>query len=207
MALSGWSTANYTRVASGLATATPFSCAAWVYLTANALSGDVLFLGASGSTGNSNIFRLLAGANAVALTNGNLATGSAISLNTWTHIAGVWASATSRSIYVNGGGKVTNTTSATPSGVDRTTIGKRDNASNDGGLAGNIAEWGFWNAALDDAEVASLAAGAPPLNVRPTSLLAYLPMVRDFIDLKGAGFSITGSLSAADHCRIYGRAA
>ena len=207
MSLSGWSTANFLRLGSAPITAPPFTCAAWVYLTANVLSGDILFIGQSSGATNTNTFRLLAGSTAVALANGGVATSAALPLNTWTHVAGVWASSTSRSVYVNGTGKVTNTTSATPGSIDRTSIGKRDNAANDGGLAGNFAEWGLWNAALDDAEIAALGAGIPPINVRPQSLISYLPMIRDTQDLKGLGFSLTGSVTAADHCRIYGVAA
>jgi hypothetical protein len=71
-------------------------------------------------------------------------------------------------------------------------------------FAGRIAEAGVWNAALTDAEIASLADGMTCDKVRPQSLVFYAPLVRDLIDAKG-GLTITNNNTAtvANHPRVY----
>lgn len=125
-------------------------------------------------------------------------------VNTWYHHAGVFASATDRSVWVNGTQGGTNTTSpGTVNAFDRVTIGA-------GGIpvglyfSGNIAEVGVWNVALTAAEIASLADGIACDHIRPESLVFYAPLVRDLIDKVG-GLTITnnGTATVADHPRIY----
>lgn len=69
---------------------------------------------------------------------------------------------------------------------------------------GQAAEVGIWNAALTDAEIASLAAGMTCDKVRPQSLVFYAPLVRDLSDHKG-GLTITNNNGAtvANHPRVY----
>ena len=97
----------------------------------------------------------------------------------WHHLCGVFASASSRSAYLDGGAKATITDTITPSGIDRTSIGRIGDSTPAGYFEGKIAEVGIWNAALTDAEVASLALGVSPLLVRPQSLVFYAPLIRD----------------------------
>lgn len=68
---------------------------------------------------------------------------------------------------------------------------------------GTIAEAGIWNVALTDAEIASLAAGFTPGQVRPQSLTFYAPLLRDLIDVRG-GRTITNinSATVATHPRV-----
>jgi len=124
----------------------------------------------------------------------------------WNHACGVFTSNTLRASYLNGGNKATNATSRVfPSTANVTTIGVRHR----GGAFANymdgvIAEAGIWNVALTDAEVASLAAGFSPLFVRPASLVAYWPLIRDEdIDIVG-GYDLTAynSPTIAAHCPI-----
>jgi len=71
-------------------------------------------------------------------------------------------------------------------------------------ITGTIAEPAIWNVALTDAEIASLAAGFTPDQIRPQSLQFYAPLVRNLIDVRG-GRTITnvGSATVATHPRIY----
>jgi len=66
-----------------------------------------------------------------------------------------------------------------------------------------LAEAGLWDAALTDAEVAILGVGYSPLFVRPQSLVAYWPLVRDAKDRVG-GYDLTagGGPVVAAHPRI-----
>ena len=97
----------------------------------------------------------------------------------WHHLCGVFASASSRSAYLDGGAKATITDTITPSGIDKTSIGRIGDSTPAGYFEGKIAEVGIWNAALTDAEVAILAKGYSPLLVRPQSLVFYAPLIRD----------------------------
>lgn len=100
-------------------------------------------------------------------------TTTARAVNTWFHACGVEASATSHSYYLNGGSKGTSTTSsAFPTGMNRTSINAWNGGANVG-IAGNIAHVGIWNVALADAEVLELANGIIPTRIRPQSLISY----------------------------------
>jgi len=132
-----------------------------------------------------------------------ISTGS-VTMNQWQHLCCVFPSSASRSAFVNGGNKGTNSTSVSISGLDRTCIGRFGDASPSGYFDGPIAEAAVWDAALTDAEVASLAAGFSPLLIRPANLVAYWPLVRDAdIDIVG-GYDLTAynSPTVAAHCPI-----
>jgi hypothetical protein len=127
--------------------------------------------------------------------------------NTWTHLCAVEASATSRSVYVNGGGKVSGSISVTPAGVNAVGVARMGGTSPDGYLDGDIAEVAIWNIALTDAEVALLATGISPLMVHPEALVFYAPLLGNNdpeMDLIG-GLGLTGSggpIKAA-HPRVF----
>lgn len=211
MAYSGWSAANRIRCASALVTAAPMTIAAWVKpasLAVQIIGG--IFNSANANNGNVMAFELDASGHVIAYAGNNAATTglatttTTLSAGAWGHAAGVFTSTTSRAALLNGGGKGTNVTSiAAPTSPNRTSIGLRDNAADDVPFTGSIAEFGLWNVALDDAEVASLAAGFSPLLVRPQSLIAYVPLVRDLLDIRGNAFAVVGSLSQADHSPVF----
>lgn len=185
MSRTGWGLTNFTRYASGLITATPLTMAAWFYPTA-AANGAIMGLFTSGSAFNRNSFRLAIDTSpaVIALSADSTATANATStasasLNAWNHGAAVFASATSRAAYLNGGNKGTETTSRIPSGIDRTSIGVGDgsSASTPFQATGMIAYPAIWNIALSDADVAALAAGADPRLIHPEALVAFWPLV------------------------------
>lgn len=173
----------------------------------------------SGSAFNRNSFRLLLGTgdNVIAdaasgAGTGNATTSTTISADTWFHACGVYTSATSRAAFLNGGGKGTDATNRTPSGIDRTSVGMGDGSSASTPFApagtGYLAEVGIWDAALTDAEVAVLATGVSPLAVRPQSLVGYWPIVGktspEINYVNGtAVLSVQGTLSAAPHPRVF----
>ena len=133
-------------------------------------------------------------------------TTAAYSANTWNHACGVFASSTSRTVYLNAGNSATNTENrANPTSLQATSIGARHSGASYGlFMDGKIAEVGIWNAALTAEEIASLADGMTCDKVRPQSLVFYAPLVRDLIDYKG-GLAITNTNTAtvADHPRVY----
>lgn len=97
--------------------------------------------------------------------------------NTWQHATAVFASSTSRSSYLDGTNKATNTDSGGPNEtLTRSSIGRRHSIANTH-MSGQIAEVGIWGAALTDDEIASLAKGYPPSEIRPQSLAVYLRLI------------------------------
>lgn len=130
-----------------------------------------------------------------------------ISAGAWSHVAGVWASSTSRIAYLAAGAGPGDTNSVSPVSLDRTTIGARNSA---GSIVfpfdGLIAEVGLWDAALTDSEIAILNKAYSPLFVRPQNLIAYWPILgrtSPEIDPVGAAdMTVTGA-SVADHPRVF----
>lgn len=100
--------------------------------------------------------------------------GSGYSSGVWTHAAAVFASTTSRTAYINGVAGTANTVSKTPASISRIDIGQLHTTVQNFG--GDIADAAIYNVALDAAEIAALAAGVSPINVRPDALVAYWPL-------------------------------
>lgn len=126
--------------------------------------------------------------------------------NTWTHACGVFASSTSRTVYINGGNSASSTVSSTATGENRLFVGVTRAASSFSNfLSGDIAEVGIWNAALTSDEVLSLAKGFSPSLIRPQSLTIYAPMVRDLLDFSRNRLTITNNNTAtvSTHTRVY----
>lgn len=125
-------------------------------------------------------------------------------LNEWKHIAGVFASATSRKAYLNGGGKSENTTSATPTASANTKIGYTTGLSTSY-ASGKIAEVGIWNIALSDSEISALAAGADPRTIQPSYLQELWSFgTSSLTGLKGTVLSATGTSYDTGEIIIYG---
>jgi len=106
-------------------------------------------------------------------------TSTTVTAGTWQHW-GVNENTSSRTAYLNGGNKGTESTSKTIDTVDDTFIGANNVSSIHDFFDGSIAEVAVWNAILTDAEYLVLAAGYSPLFVRPQSLVAYWPLIRGY---------------------------
>jgi hypothetical protein len=171
---------QYLSQASPVLTGTPLTMACWFNSDDAAIAQ--LLLGLTPAAGNGNGFYLnlngaAAGDPVQARTNGNLASStSGYSINTWHHACGVWASATDRRAFIDGGSKGTNATNATPGAITKTHIGRREN-NLDMHMSGRIAEAAIWNIDLADGDVATLAKGYSPLVIRPANLVAYWPLM------------------------------
>jgi hypothetical protein len=187
----------------------PMTIACWSKTSTTAV-GDEVFLAVGASNGNRNTLgrntaNIGAGSNG---SNGNFSAtllGSPLTTNTWFHIAGVFASTSSRELFFNGSSGATNSSNAgTQAAFTETLIGARRAASIGLYYTGDIAEVGIWNAALTAAEIASLAKGMTCDKVRPESLVFYAPLVRDLQDISG-GLTITNNNAAtvATHPRVY----
>lgn len=96
-----------------------------------------------------------------------------VTFNAWQHAGAVFASVTSRTIYLKGvrtAGDADDVTGL--DAPDRIRIGGMAARWWDGGMA----EVAIWQATLVAAEMAALAAGAHPKTIRPASLRFYAPL-------------------------------
>lgn len=179
----GGATGDYGIITSLQVTALPISVAFWANVDSVADYGSFAQFGLSVSADtyhrvlheNAAPFRVYA-------QSGNATSGFAVSTTSqatgsWCHVAAVFASDTSRSIYLNGGGKATNTTSVLGFTPTRMTFMEYRNFSTLYPLNGKIQEIGIWNVALTDAEVYALSRAISPLSVRPDALGEYWPML------------------------------
>jgi hypothetical protein len=116
----------------------------------------------------------------------------------------LFASTTSRTLYFEGVSLTSNTDSriSSPSWM---TIGSGTNATyNPNAFTnGKIAEVAIWNAVLTADEVMSLAKGVKPTSIRPQSLFAYVPLVRDVIEYKTGMTLANNATSPEVHTRRY----
>jgi hypothetical protein len=163
-AVTGWindagdfnGTTAYAKYAGGVVTTTPLTFSCWINPGSSLDSGYIV--AASNTAGAANGFYLYQ------YSNGDVSAGvadspsfieavvSGLSTNTWQHVAGVLASATSRTAYLNGSAGTTNTTSETPSlTVDNLVI----SAAN---AAGSVGE--FLDATIDEVRVHDVARDA-----------------------------------------------
>jgi hypothetical protein len=212
-------TNQFLQINSAVVTSAPLTMACWFNCDRNDLAYVILSITGNATAGTgATRFALFAEGGVVgdpvriiatntAGQNGFTDSTAAFSAGKWHHACGVFSSATSRSIYLDGGNSSTNGTNITPTLLSRTVIAAQYREQS-GGITGCFdgltAEVGIWNAALTADEVASLAKGMTCDKVRPQSLVFYAPLVRNLIDQK-SGLTITNNNGAtvANHPRVY----
>ncbi len=105
---------------------------------------------------------------------------AAVSDLSWNHVVLEFNSSTFRSVRLNGGSAVSDTTSlAFPTGLDTFSIfGRRDSSTDadDDSIDGRIAEVAIWNANMAFFEIEALARGTSPLRIRRSALQGYWPL-------------------------------
>ena len=152
---------------------------------------------------------LVGGGNLYVDAGGSTAVGTSTavaSANTWNHACGVFTSASSRTVYLNGGGAATNTNTQAKNTWTESALGGLQSGGILYHLTGSIAEGAVWSAALTANEVKSLAACFSPETVRPSALVEYWKVMGRASPepgVKGAfPLTITGTMNQADHCRV-----
>ena len=193
-------------------TGIPATVSFWFNPDTSSSTSLINICNASGQDGLRIIHLTSAGVRATSVVGGvGTAADSTTSVNvgSWNHVCAIFASTTSRTIYLNGGGQATNTVSSSPASFNRFHIGsRRINSVTDTFFNGLMAEIGIWNVALTADEVRSLNKGTSCRLIRPRSLVFYAPLIRQLLDYSKTNLSLSifGSASVDSlqrHPRIY----
>lgn len=203
---------TYLSNANAPVSATPLTLSIWINPT---IFADKTMAGIVNSASNGvNQFKLeLRSTGAVrcaqvdATAAGNATTTATITTGTWHHVCGVFTSNASRTIYLDGGSNVTNTTSlSTPTGLNTTGIGsRRDQIPTY--VDAVLAEFAIWNVVLNVNEITALSRGILPTFVQPSALVAYWPvwgLQSPEIDLTSNNrlMTVNNSPAAANHAPV-----
>lgn len=199
-------TSDNLEIASALLSATPLTIFAR-FKTDTIAAGTAVIAALSGSSG-SHAFQLRrSGSSLHASATEGGTTGSAVRtavLSTGVEYAAtaVFSSATSRTIHLEANFG-SNTTSVTPTSLDRTNVGALYDAGALGSFFdGAVCEVAFWNEALTQSEHFQMRAGLPPILVRPSALVAYFPMVRNTNDIKAQQALTVSGATVVDHFSV-----
>lgn len=207
---------EYLSHSNAILTVEPFTFAAWCAPDSTNKNMSIMSFGKSASNTGMWDFRFRTSDKLQASkannsgTFGNATITGPPTANVWQHCCAVFESDTSRSCYLDGGNKATNSTNISdPSTINQASIGASWGSTARLYFDGEIAEACIYNVALSDAEVALLAQGISPLHVRPNDLVGYWPLIGRHspeIDIVG-GFDMTvnGTPTAASHINIVTR--
>ena len=204
---------QYLSNANAVVTESPLSMACWFNTSEVVNSKGLISIVKTGAT--SQFAMQLAGDETlVAFVRNDLAqTGAAVTTATWS--AGTWhlASATflnstSRSVYLDGANKITNTVDRTPVDLDVTLLGAINSAVGpDTFMDGDVAFPAFWNVALTDADHAMLGLGVHPKFVRPEGLVCAPPLwgrnSPEPDPVGGFDFTLVNAPAYADNPRVF----
>jgi hypothetical protein len=142
----------------------------------------------------------------------NVNTSATASLNAWHQAGYVAVSNSDRTVYLDGGNAVNDTTSkSTPSGIARTALAAEADALTAPPASlffeGYLAEGAIWDTDLTAAEMAILGRFVSPLFVRPQNLVAYWPLIGRYSPEKdlvgGLNLTLTNTPGTADHPRVW----
>lgn len=202
-------------------TGVQLSISAWAFKT-DATDGTHIVTITDASAGNQYFSLFMentsGGNNILAVTRSggsvNSQTTDSYSLNTWHQCGAVYSAINNRVAYLDGVAATANTTSRTPTGIDRIGIGVLAISSlpQPSHMTGRLAEVGIWSTALTTADMVSLSLGVSPILVRRDALVFYDPMIRG-VDADGEGNSRdivggltsteTGTITVEPHTRMY----
>lgn len=110
---------------------------------------------------------------------------SGYTVNTWHHVAATFVSSTERSVWIDGGSKITNTDEQD---VDFTLLSQiliGIHKAGSGFYDGQVAEVAIWDVELTDAQILSLAGGESAENIESDNLRAYWKLLSNYLDSTG----------------------
>ncbi len=131
--------------------------------------------------------------------------GGGVTLNTFTHVLGVFAADNDRRIYRDGVQEDTSSSTVDVINLDRTSIGHTGDSTPAIPMSGRIAEAAMWNVALTTPQIVQLANGVSPLLVAPENLVSYWPLIGRHspeIDIVGGVDLTITTAVVAEHTRM-----
>lgn len=120
----------------------------------------------------------------------NYVWGDVITANTWHHVVARITVDDDHDIFTNGNKTDGSIDEPVPS-ITNVAFGALRDSSPSNYSDGAVAEAFIYDVALTDAEIAALAAGYSPLFIRPASLQAYWPLIRDEDQDRRGGYDLT----------------
>lgn len=179
---------DYYQADTAIVSGPPFTVCAWINVDSLAADGAVFWVGDKDAT--NDYFVLWVDTTGTvewsARTGGptrTAGTSTSLSVNTWVHVAATAAAADDRAVFLDGGGKGTNTQSSTPSNLDRTAIGRYSDSSPSDYFDGEIAHVSVYDVVLADALILQLSKGFSPFKTQTQDLIAHWPMSKGATDL------------------------
>jgi len=196
-------TGDHLDYAGALVVGQPVTFSCWIKRDSVA-SDRLMTIGVSGTDQNYNGLWISSAGAALAVSATSTATSSAsttVLASTdldWAHVAAVCAASNDRRSYLRGAGKGTSSNTRSPAGQNAFRVG--ESLGGGGGFTGYISHMAVWSAALDDSEIAALAAGAIPTAIRPGSLVDYweLPSGGSLTGVNGTVLTATNTTASAE---------
>ena len=195
---------QFLRLGSPIVTAWPFTVSLWGWLPNTSAIRCAFGLGTSGGTDQYVILYVGTDGKVYAAKyrsdtapEKDAVTSVAVQTSTWFHAAGVWASNTDMRVLLNGSNKGTQAAScAFPTVATETSLSSVLDTGTTRVLYwnGGLADVGVWNVALDDWEIAALASGFRPSQVRVESLIAHWPLLYSGEDIAGMWNMLPGTI-------------
>lgn len=198
---------EYLEIDSSVISSEPFTMAALINVPANQVSAAVTVcdkdvdnhftrLGLTTASGGVAEIQVAAGGS-TSNTRGTVTYGS----DTWIHICAVCRTISNRSIYTNGGDKVTSSDVRNPANMDRISIGRLGNSTPTQYFNGIIAKVTLWDTDLSDEEVAIFANPFSSEFVRPQNIVEHWDLIRGLNGKKGNVLTASGT-TVSEHPRI-----
>jgi len=159
----------------------PVSVALWFYASSDS-AADSLFWWGDDTVSNQYIRILTRGdlaGDPIQLERANSAfthieTTSGFTIDTWHHAAVVISSATSATIYLDGGSSATDANNVSyPSSPDNYNLGSRGNNTTLNELSGKMAYTTTWDSALTAGNISDLAGGDIPTTIDSGNIISY----------------------------------
>lgn len=179
----------YLILSSAVTTSTPLTIVGWCNATTTGVIGSI---NAGPGTGGTDCWSLVINGtgNAAADVKRGIAQSSAESTGvagdgSWHHLAAVFASSTSRTVYLDGVAGAQDTANIDPGAsglLNQTTLYSRYiglSTSYIDTLSGCVKDVAIYSAALSSDDIALLAAGSTPDEVQPGSLIFYAPLTNN----------------------------
>ena len=175
---------QYLESTTAVVTGLPVTFSCWVYPTAISRFQAAMCISRATGAVDQDLLRLIVyntnvieAASFQATTPTVSTTIGTITANAWHHLAATFSSSGGQFVWLNGTKSSSGGNSRVPAGLDRTSIGRQIvNSTQFFPWQGRIAEAAVYSVVLDDAEIAAMADGYTPLQIRPQSLVAYYPL-------------------------------